>query len=445
MKTKAISLQKNLIYGLTIGITLLWLVATAVSGLIVHHELNEAFDSAMQETAQRILPLAVLEITNREETNTLQRVSSLNTRQEGFNYLVRDRQGNTLLQSIGADPSVFDPRPIEGFSSTATHRLYGASALSGTLFMQIAEPLAHRREAAWEAGSALLLPLLFLIPVTLIGVWLFVHFSLQSVQRYRRAIEARGVGDLSVIFVDKLPTEIAPIAEAVNRLIARLRHALETERSFTANSAHELRTPLATALAQAQRLCRETPEGPLSARAKQIEGSLKHLSQLSEKLLQLAKAEGGSLVSDPPQDLAVLLVHVVEEQRRAGNTRVALISPPAGLVLSAIDPDAFAILVRNLIENAAKHGSSGDAIEVILSHTGCLRVINAGPVVPAAELANLHRRFIRGATQAHGFGLGLAIVRAIAEGVGAKLTFASPATGRNDGFEASVQFIMAAP
>lgn len=445
MKTKAISLQKNLVYGLTIGLTLLWLIATAVSGLIVQHELNEAFDSAMQETAQRLLPLAVLDIINREDTNTLQRVSSLNTRQEGFNYLVRDRQGNTLLQSLGADPSMFNPRPIEGFSSTATHRLYGASALSGTLFMQIAEPLAHRREAAWEAGAALLLPLLFLIPVTVLGVWLFVHVSLQSVRRYRRAIEARGVGDLSVIFVDKLPVEIAPVALAVNRLIERLRHALEAERSFTANSAHELRTPLATALAQAQRLCRETPEGPLSVRANQIEGSLKELSQLSEKLLQLAKAEGGGLMSDAPKDLAVLLAHVVEEQRRAGNTRIQLISPPAGLVLSAIDPDAFAILVRNLIENAAKHGARGSPIEVSLSETACLRVINAGPVVSAANLAILSRRFMRGTTQVQGFGLGLAIVATITHGVGAKLTLASPATGRNEGFEASVQFIMASP
>jgi two-component system OmpR family sensor kinase len=442
MKT-AISLQKHLVYGLTLGITVLWLIATTVSGLIAQHELNEAFDNAMQETAQRILPLAVLDILNREDTSTLQRVSSLNSKQEGFSYLVRDGRGHTLLQSLGADPSVFDPRPIQGYATTATHRLYGASALSETVFLQIAEPLAHRREAAWKAAIALLLPLLFLIPVSLVGVWIFVRFSLHGLRRYRQAIEARGVGDLSPIHIEKLPAEINPIADAVNRLIERLRLALEAERRFTANSAHELRTPLATALAQAQRLLQEAPDGPLSVRAVEIEASLKALSRLSEKLLQLAKAEGGGLLSDARQDLALLLVHVVREQSLAGKELIELTLPSSGPVFSLIDPDAFAMLARNLIENGLKHGAPGCKIEVSLSEGACLRVVNAGPVVSATDLARLSQRFTRGATQAQGFGLGLAIVSTISDRVGAELTLTSPATGRQDGFEAAVQFIPA--
>jgi two-component system OmpR family sensor kinase len=145
--------------------------------------------------------------------------------------------------------------------------LYGASALRETLFIEIAEPLGHRREAAREALFALLLPLLALIPVSLLGTWLFVRISLRSVLAYRRAVEARGVGDLSPIKVTRLPAEIDPLAEAVNHLLERLRKALEAERSFTANSAHELRTPLAATLAQIQRLHHEVPEGPLRLRA----------------------------------------------------------------------------------------------------------------------------------------------------------------------------------
>lgn len=435
-----ISLQRRLVYGLTLGITLLWLVATVVSGLVVQRELNEAFDSAMQETAQRLLPLAVLDILNREETGTPQRVASLNTQQGGFTYLVRDSQDAVLLQSLGADPSVFAAQPIQGFATTATHRLYGASALSGTLFMQIAEPLAHRREAAWDAAIALLLPLLFLIPVSLLGIWLLVRFSLRSVLSYRHAIEARGAGNLSPIYIEKLPAEIEPVADAVNRLIERLQHALEAERRFTANSAHELRTPLATTLAQVQRLRHEAPEGPLQVRATQIEVSLRELSRLSEKLMQLAKAEGGGLLSEEPQDLAVLLTHVVQDLPHADGISIELTLPSTGSVLSRIDPDAFAILVRNLIENALKHGARDGPIEVHLSKDALLRIVNGGSVVPAVDLARLSRRFVRGASQAEGFGLGLAIVSAIADGVGAELTLTSPATGREDGFEASVQF-----
>lgn len=440
MKSAA-SLQKQLVYGLTLGIVFFWLVATVISGLVVQHRLDQTFDNAMQEAAQRILPLAVMDILNRDEPGPPQRVAPLNTQQTGFAYLVRDSQGNILLQSFSADPSVFSPQSMRGFETTATHRLYGASALRETLFLQIAEPLAYRRKSVRDATVALLLPLLFLIPVSLVGVWLFVRFSLRNVRAYRHAIEARGVGNLSPIHMQKLPAEIIPIADAVNHLIDRLRRALETERRFTANSAHELRTPLAAALAQAQRLRQEAIEGPLQTRAIQIETSLKELSRLSEKLMQLAKAEGGGVLSEVPQDLVPLLSHVVQDLQRAASVPIELTMPPTGLVLSLIDPDAFAILARNLIENALKHGATGCPIEVGLSERACLTVVNAGAVVAAADLAQSTGHFVRGGSRAEGFGLGLAIVSTIAQGVGADLKLVSPATDRPDGFEASVQFI----
>lgn len=439
----AASLQKQLVYGLTLGIALFWVVATVISGLVVQHRLDQVFDNAMQEAAQRILPLAALDILNREEPGTPQRVAPLHTQQEGFAYLVRDSQGNILLQSSSAAASVFGEPSMLGFTTTTTHRLYGASALRETLFLQIAEPLAYRRKAVMEATVALLLPLVVLIPLSMLGIWLFVRYSLRSVRSYRHAIEARGVGNLSPIHLDKLPTEIRPIADAVNRLIDRLRRALETERRFTANSAHELRTPLAATLAQVQRLRHDAPDGPLQVRATQIETSLKELSRLTEKLMQLAKAEGGGVLSEVPQDLAVLLSHVVQDLQRAASVSIELTRPSTGSVLSLIDPDAFAILARNLIENALKHGAPGGAIEVDLSEGARLTVVNGGAVVSADDLAQLTGRFVRGGSRAEGFGLGLAIVSTIAEGVGAELILASPATGRTDGFEAAVQFPLA--
>lgn len=435
------SLQKQLVYGLTLGIAVFWLAATLVSGLVVQRRLDQAFDNAMQEAAQRILPLAVMDILNREEPGPAQRVAPLNTQQTGFAYLVRDTQGNILLQSFSADPNVFGSHSMSGFATTATHRLYGTSALRETLFLQIAEPLAYRDKAVLDATVALLLPLLFLVPASLIGIWLFVRFSLRSVRSYRHAIEVRGVGNLSPIHGEKLPAEIRPIADAVNRLIDRLRRALETERRFTANSAHELRTPLAAALAQAQRLRHDAPDGSLQVRAIQIEMSLRELSRLSEKLMQLAKAEGGGVLSEGPQDLVVLLSHVVQDLQRATPVPIELSMPPSGSVLTVIDPDAFAILARNLIENALKHGALDCAIEVDLSDSARLSVVNAGVVVPTADLAQLTGHFVRGGSRAAGFGLGLAIVSTIAHGVGAELSFASPATGKTDGFEVTVQFI----
>ena len=113
-----------------------------------------------------------------------------------------------------------------------------------------------------------------------------------------------------------LPSEIAPIADAVDRLIARLRQALEAERSFTGNSAHELRTPIAAALAQTQRLLAEMPDNAIRERARTVELALRELSRLSEKLLQLAKAEGGGLLVETPQNLAEVLRFVFGGSQR---------------------------------------------------------------------------------------------------------------------------------
>ncbi|AZE22785.1 Sensor protein basS/pmrB [Pseudomonas chlororaphis subsp. aureofaciens] len=248
------------------------------------------------------------------------------------------------------------------------------------------------------------------------------------------------MGDLSPIKVARLPAEIDPLAEAVNHLLERLRKALETERSFTANSAHELRTPLAATLAQIQRLRHEAPEGPLQLRAAKIENALRELARLSEKLMQLAKAEGGGLLSETPEDLIPLLAHGVEEWNRGAAPRIRLQLPQTPRVCAAIDPDAFGILLRNLIENALKYGDPLQPVDVSLGADGCLRVVNGGPVVSPPVLQRLTERFVRGNSEASGSGLGLAIAQSIVHGVGGELHLASPASGRCDGFEVRVQF-----
>ena len=104
--------------------------------------------------------------------------------------------------------------------------------------------------------------------------------------------------------------------------------------------------------------------------------------------------------------------------------------------MSHMDADAFAILARNLVENALKHGLAEAPVTITLSADGMLSVANSGPVVAAETLARLKRPFERGATGAKGSGLGLAIAEAIASGSGARLELLSPIPGQSDGFEA---------
>jgi two-component system OmpR family sensor kinase len=437
------SLQGRLSLWLGLGVALLWAVAAAATAHKLRHEMNEVFDSALEETAQRILPLAVLDIIGRDhdgDDDAEQRVATLRQHDEYFTYVVRDSEGKVLLRSHNADLAVFPSFAGMGFANTATHRIYFDAALRGTVTITVAEPLAHRRAVAEEVLLGLALPLGLVIPLSLLGVWVVVRLSMAPIRSFRSGIEARGGGDLTAIPADGLPSEVRPIAMAVNHLLERLRRTLEAERSFTANSAHELRTPVAAALAQTQRLIAEAPSEAISKRAQHIETALRRLSRLSEKLMQLARAEGGRLQAAHPVDVAAVLRVLVHEMAMDHPRRIEL-SLPDIPVLAGIDADAFAILARNLIENALKHGARQEPVRVALSADGALRVLNAGSIVPPDVLARLAEPFERGGAQGEGAGLGLAIAKAIASGVGGRIELISPREGQQDGFEA--RFVLA--
>lgn len=431
------SLQWRLSLWLGLAIALVWALAAAVTAQNLRHEMEEVFDSALAETGQRLLPLAVRDIIGRDSDDAAsQSVATMREHDEHFTYVVRNAESQVLLRSHKADPAIFPPFSGMGFSDTPTHRLYSDAALQGTITITVAEPQIRRRAVAWEVLVGLARPLALIVPISLIGVWAVIRLSTMSLRRFRSEIELRGAGDLTAVAASDLPSEIRPVAQAVNQLLERLRRTLEAERSFTANSAHELRTPVAAALAQTQRLIVETTDAAARNRARDIESALRRLSALSEKLMQLARAEGGSLHGAEPVDIGALLRLIVDElTANAGAAGPIELALPDAPVLSRIDPDAFAILMRNLIENALKHGSQAEPVRVTLSMDGLLRIANAGPAVPQDLLARLLDPFERGRTQAKGAGLGLAIAKAIAAGTGSSLELISPREGHQDGFE----------
>ncbi len=439
------SLQARLGLSLGLVLTVLWLLAATITAVIVRGELDEVFDSALRETAERILPLAVTDIVGREDQGVTQRLAPIREHDEFFTYIVRDTEGRILLQSHAADPAVFPAYDGPGFRRTATHRLYGDAALQGTIRITVAEPLAHRSSVAREIQMGLGLPLLVVPPLALAAIMLAVRFSLDPLRRFRTRLEARGARDLSEVPAGDLPTEIGPLATTLNGLLARLREAFEAERSFAANAAHELRTPLAGAIAHAQRLRSETEDPAVEARAAEIETTLKRLTRLSERLLQLARAEGGRLRTDRSADLRAIARVVVDDMSRAGamlragaRGRIALTLPDAA-VMSDIDPDAFGILCRNLVENALRHGAEDTPVDVTLTADGRLIVANDGPVVPRDILDRLTARFERASPITDGSGLGLAIVAAIADRIGSPLVLESPRPGASFGFQASLR------
>lgn len=436
---KPLSLQAGLAISLGLLLTLLWIAAAFVTGVMLKKEIDEVFDSALQETAQRLLPLAVMDIVDREDDSTSQRLGSVREHEEYYTYVVRDPAGRVLLQSHAAKPDVFPPYDGSGFRQTEHYRLYNDDALKGSVRISIAEPLDHRASVQREIALALGLPLLLVIPIALLTIVLAVRASLAPLRRFRARLSSRSGRDLSAVAADDFPAEITPVAAALNDVLARLKAAFDAERSFASHAAHELRTPLAGAIAQAQRLRSETSDPAAAARAAEIEATLKRLTRLSERLMQLARAEGGRLRVDSPRDLRTTARLVAEDTARGVTPDRIAMSLPETPVLSDFDPDAFGILLRNLIENALRHGAADGQVAVTLAADGTLRVANDGPVVPPEILGRLTARFERGSAGNEGSGLGLAIVAAIADRLGTSLTFHSPATGRGQGFEVEIR------
>lgn len=446
----ASSLQARLAIAIGVSITLLWLAAAAVTATRVSGEMEEVYDDGLKATAQRILPIARHDLREGskkrqygdDDHDVDEDVRSVKANGEArygedVTFVLRDNAGNLLSSSKGADPAIFPPFVKEGFMSTDTHQLYYDASADGKLVIAVAEPLEQRRELSRKMLLGLLLPLLVVIPVSLLVIPFVVRQTLRPVRSLQRGLARRGARDLSPLPDIGLPSELRPISAGINKLLDRLTAAFNAERAFAANAAHELRTPVAGAIAQAQRIRAETKEEQTAHRATEIETTLKRLMRMSEKLMQLARAEGGRLRADEPSDVRPILKMIIGDFERTGEGRIA-IRLPSSPVMSRLDPDAVGILSRNLIENALKYGAADRPVEVSLSSSGHLSVANDGPILSPEAKDRLMHRFERGSAKLDGTGLGLAIVKAICERTGAPIDVLSPRKGSSEGVEVTI-------
>ncbi len=428
------SIARRLGAWLALLLGLLWLVAVAATTLNMRYESGEIFDGALQEAAERLLPLAEAHLALLRDGAVGAEEIGDPQQEEYLLYQVLDREGRLLLRSLQApeQPFLLPPRP--GFATSGGFRVYTEVADSG-LAIEVADRLSHRDEALWDGLFWLLAPLLALLPLAGLALWWTLRQATRPLLALQGELERRHGGNLAPLPEAGLPVELAPAVHDVNLLLARLERALAGERAFAANSAHELRTPIATALAQAQLLQERLTDGE-QARVAGLVASLQRLARLVEKLLQLARAESGAALAREPFDALPVLRMLLHEQARRGDAGARLEFDPGGRQALWLDGDldAYGIAVQNLLDNALLHGQG--AVRVALLPDGSLSVANEGPAVPPGLLAGLTNRFVRGQSRGAGSGLGLAIADAIARQSGGSLTLHSPARGRGDGFEA---------
>jgi two-component system OmpR family sensor kinase len=461
MKRGSIALR--LAVWLSIAMLVFWLGGAAISTVVLRNELEQAFDETLRQSAFRLLPLANRDVRNtargrdpvprlgREDDNRgsgkredrpLPRGNEIAPQIESFTYVVFDRFGVVQLRAEDA-PTLLPVLPAaDGLLVVDGHRAFKSTDRRTGTGILVLETSNARDEALWGAIAGLLWPLAALLPLVGLGIWQAVRVALQPVKRLSRDVAQRSGTNLTPLDDDDQPAELAPIAREIEGLLGRLRAAMEAERTFAASSAHELRTPIAGALAQTQRLARELGDHVAAPRLKEVEHALRGLSDLSEKLLQLSRLEAGFARSDEMVELAPVLELVLRDFEAQSGTRgrVHFERRPGAELRQRINPDAFAIALRNLIQNALIHGAPQGPVHVEAGPGATVTVRNHGPIVTPDVLARLTERFARGATRAGGTGLGLAVVATIMQQVGGRLQLSSPVTGWSDGFEASLSF-----
>lgn len=314
--------------------------------------------------------------------------------------------------------------------------------------IQVAQPEAVRRRMATDSALRSVTPLLLLAPLLALAAWWLAIITLRPLQRMATEVHARDAGSLQPIPLTGLPDEITPLAQALNDLLARLASAWQMQRSFVADAAHELRSPL-TALKLQLHLLRNAHQGPQRETAQEdLAQGIERASRLVEQLLLLARNE-----PDAPAQ-AMQALDLDELVRR----EIASLAPLARLKRSDLEllsdgplqiqghPPSLASLVRNLVENAIQHSPAGARVQVQLGSAEApggtmaptLVVEDSGPGIPAQERERAFDRFYRRAgTDVPGSGLGLAIVRAVAERHQAKVSLDASALG---GLRVTVRF-----
>ena len=446
------SVTERLTRSLLVGLTLLWLAGVLGSGVVLKRLIDEKSDDELQESGLILMTL-VRHIDDPLLTAALlgENVAEAHAGppHERMVYQVRDASGRMLLRSSNAPSDLAEASLEPGLADVAAWRVLTLEDREHRHFVQLADPLSERRDALVKSMIWLTVPLAALLAFAVFLVLRASRSLVQQVQRTASAVARQDPQALGLLPLEGVVTEMRPAVEATNRLLARLAAALEAERSFTYNSAHELRTPIAAALAQAQLLAARAEDTELKEPSAALVAALSRLARLAERLLALARADGAQALAEDRVDLAQVVRLTVDEFSQDPRLRGRRIVGQPSPVRVRGDLDAIGLALRNLVENALVHGAGGSVIRVSCAGTratASLTVIDDGPGVAAAELPSLIKRFARGSGAAEsGAGLGLSIVDTLARRMGARLVLISPPEGSRNGFEARLVWQLSSP
>ena len=414
------SLRRRLLFLLSGTVLAAWLATAAFTYFDAREEIGEMLDAHLAQSAGLIA--AQLEHELEDEHGA--KVPRQYKHERKIAFQVWDRKDRLLLRSASAPASRLQSRS-EGYGDAVIDgkrwRIFSRWDESRHYLVQVGERYELRDELAESVASHLLHPLYFALPALALLIWLAVGAGLAPLAGVAREVGRRAPDNLAPLDEASAPREISPLIGALNALFDRLRTALEQERRFTADAAHELRTPLAAVKTQAQVAIGATADAERTRALANVVAGTDRASRLVEQLLVLARLDPQTAL--PPGqtvDLQALAQQgVAEIAPTAAGKGIEVGLAPGAAAPVAGDAVLLAVLLRNLLDNAVRYTPPGGEVEVSVRPVDggvSLTVVDNGPGIPEAERGQVFERFHRvlGSGEA-GSGLGLSIVRRIAD------------------------------
>lgn len=430
------SLQRRLLLYLLLSAPLVWAAALLISANRAQDEVNEIYDAEiihlarqMQATLLSAGRLSAQTPAGRPPGEADLRDLAIAVWDAKGQLLLGDREG--VLLPHRPDASGFVELALDG----SAWRVYYLQAPDADWLVATGQRLREREELVWELVLSQMVPWLLVLPVLLLAIAWAVRRALAPLRTLAADLKERAADDLQPVPAERAPQELQPLLAAMNGLFGRIETALTHERRFTADAAHELRTPLAVVRAQWDVL-RAAADGAERREAEaRLGAGLDRMDRLVTQMLALSRLEATEHL---PKSTPIAWPRVVEQamsdvlataERR--HVELACDWPERGRPPFPLqgDPDLIAVLMRNLLDNAVRYSPEHGTVTLSFSPTG-LSVENAGAPLSQELVARLGERFRRTDGQREsGSGLGVSIAQRVAALHGLVLRYGTRADG----------------
>lgn len=427
------SLRLRILFGVLAAVCIAWLAVSIFAYRAARHEAEELLDAHLAQSATLLLSFIG------DEAHELAEHPPRHRYDKKVAFQVWEN-GTLLLTHSEAAPDTRLSPDSEGFSDASVDgkhwRVFSTWDEDHRYLIQVADASGSRDDVSEEIAWHLLLPLAFGLPALGFALGAFILVAFRPLTRLADSIAAQAPERLQPINLPDAPREIAPILERLNRLFERVSRAQEDERRFTADAAHELRTPLAVMQTYAEVAKGASDETTRQHALDNLLTGSRRATRLLEQLLMLARLDAqAELPAQETCNLRAIVVDTVATLIPTAlqkNVEVEIDEGPQVPVSGAAM--LLQVLVRNLVDNAIRYTPTGGNVRIALLATKngiSLQVADSGPGILAEhhhEALGRFRRLDHSGEEGHG--LGLSIVSRIAELHGARLALGTPPSGR---------------